>query len=146
VLGETEGLGTPDPRAVIGIGVNVDWDRAAFPAELAPAMTSLSEAGGQSVGRDALADAFLTRLAPLVEHLRASRFAADAWRARQLTNGLPVRLEWPDGTADTVTALDVDAESGALLVRPLDGTGPGRAVLVGEIRHVRLDRLLRAGV
>jgi BirA family transcriptional regulator, biotin operon repressor / biotin---[acetyl-CoA-carboxylase] ligase len=139
VLGETHGLGTSDPQAVIGIGVNVDWSRAEFPPELASGMTSLSEvAGDRLIGREPLAAAFLTILAPLVDDLRAGRFAADAWRARQLANGLPVRLEWPDGTAETVTALDVDADSGALLVRPVGEAGPVRAVLVGEIRHVRL--------
>ena len=25
VLGETDGLGTDDPRAVVGIGINADW-------------------------------------------------------------------------------------------------------------------------
>jgi BirA family biotin operon repressor/biotin-[acetyl-CoA-carboxylase] ligase len=138
VLGETEGLGTERPQAVIGIGINVDWARASFPAEFADGMTSLSEAaGGLPVARDALAQAFLTRLEPLVDELRTGRFPADQWRDRQLTNGLPVRLEWPDSTAETVTAVDVDADSGALLIRPIGDTGPARAVLVGEIRHLR---------
>jgi hypothetical protein len=60
------------------------------------------------------------------------------WRSRQLTIGLPVRLEWPDGEVETVTAVDVDPESGALLIRPAGATGPARPVLVGEIRHVRV--------
>ena len=46
VLGETDGLGTRDPRAVIGIGVNTDWAAADFPPDLAASMTSLREAGG----------------------------------------------------------------------------------------------------
>ena len=138
VLGETQGLGTALAQAVIGIGVNVDWPRGSFPAEFASGMTSLSEAaGGRAVGRAALLDEFLARLEPLTADLRSGRFAADAWRDRQLTNGLPVRLEWPDGEVETVTAVDVDPESGALLVRPVGGTGPGRPVLVGEIRHLR---------
>jgi BirA family biotin operon repressor/biotin-[acetyl-CoA-carboxylase] ligase len=138
VLGETDGLGTADPRAVVGIGVNVDWARDEFPPELAPEMTSLSEAAGErSIGREALADAFLARLGPHVEALRAGRFQADEWRARQLTNGLAVRLAWPDGTDEMVTAVDVDPDSGALLIRSLDGSGPLKPVLVGEIRHLR---------
>ncbi|MEO8273832.1 MAG: biotin--[acetyl-CoA-carboxylase] ligase [Chloroflexota bacterium] len=139
VLGETHGLGSADPQAVIGIGINVDWSQRTFPAEFAAEMTSLSEAaGGRRVGREALAAAFLQRLEPLVEDLRAGAFAADAWRARQLTSGLPVRLQWPDGTVETLLAADVDAESGALLVRPVAGTGAARPVLVGEIRHLRV--------
>jgi BirA family biotin operon repressor/biotin-[acetyl-CoA-carboxylase] ligase len=138
VLGETDGLATPEPRAVIGIGINVDWSREDFPPELASEMTSLSEAaGGRVIGRDALADAFLAHLEPLTRALQAGTFPADAWRARQLTNGLAVRLLWPDGSEQTVTAVDVDAESGALLIQSLDGSGPVKPVLVGEIRHLR---------
>ncbi|MBI2780472.1 MAG: biotin--[acetyl-CoA-carboxylase] ligase [Chloroflexi bacterium] len=138
VLGETEGLGTPLAQAVIGIGINVDWARGSFPAEFAASMTSLSEAAaGREVGRDALTQAFLARLEPLTAELRGGRFAADAWRRRQLTNGLPVRLEWPDGEVETVTAVDVDPDSGALLVRPVGSSGQPRPVLVGEIRHLR---------
>ena len=138
VLGETDGLATAEPRAVIGVGVNVDWARDDFPPELALGMTSLSEAAeGRPIGRAALADAFLAALAPLVEGLRAGTFPADAWRERQLTNGLAVRLAWPDGVEETVTAVDVDADSGALLIRSLDGSGPLKPVLVGEIRHLR---------
>jgi BirA family biotin operon repressor/biotin-[acetyl-CoA-carboxylase] ligase len=147
VLGETQGLGTDQPQAVIGIGINVDWERANFPAEFAAGMTSLSEAAdGQTVGRGAVAAAFLARLEPLVDDLRAGSFAADDWRDRELTNGLPVRLEWPDGTAETVTAVDVDTDSGALLIRPQGDTGPARPVLVGEIRHLRFGGVVRGGV
>lgn len=143
VLGETDGLGTAEPRAVIGIGVNVDWARDGFPSELASEMTSLSdEAGGRKVGREALAEAFLARLGPLVDALRAGSFAADDWRERQLTNGMAVRLTWPNGSADTVTAVDVDPDSGALLIRSLDGSGPLKPVLVGEIRHLRFGAVV----
>ncbi len=145
VLGETHGLGTDDPQAVIGIGINLDWPRATFPAELAADMTSLSDAAGGTqtggrgaVGTEGVATAFLKRLQPLVDDLRAGTFAADAWRSRQLTNGLPVRLEWPDGAIETVLAEDVDTDSGALLIRSVGDSGPARPILVGEIRHLRV--------
>lgn len=143
LLGETDGLGTADPRAVIGIGVNVDWARRDFPVDLEPAMTSLSEiAGDRHVGAVELLDAFLATLESMVDGLRGGTFDGDAWRARQLTNGLPVRIERPDGTAETVTAMSVDPDSGTLLVRAMDGSGPIRSVLVGEIRHLRLGGLV----
>jgi BirA family biotin operon repressor/biotin-[acetyl-CoA-carboxylase] ligase len=138
MLGETDGLGTTDPRAVIGIGVNVDWARADYPPGLGLEMTSLSElAGGRSVGREYVEDAFIGRLEGLVGELREGQFPADSWRQRQLTNGLPVRLEWPDGAIEMVLAEDVDPDSGALLIRERDGSSPIRPVLVGEIRHLR---------
>ena len=31
LLGETDGLGTQEPRATIGIGINVAWPATAFP-------------------------------------------------------------------------------------------------------------------
>lgn len=147
MLGETDGLSTARPRAVIGIGVNADWARAGFPPHLAATMTSLAElAPGRSISREALADVFLAQLEPLVAGLQAGAFPADAWRERQLTNGLPVRLEWPDSTIETMTAVDVDPESGALLVRSVDGSGPIRSVLAGEIRHLRPGGAISGGV
>jgi BirA family transcriptional regulator, biotin operon repressor / biotin---[acetyl-CoA-carboxylase] ligase len=142
LLGETDGLGTDDPRAIIGIGINADWARADFPEGLTETMTSLSElAGGRPIDRDRLVEAFLGRLEALVEALRASGFPAEDWRRRQLTNGAHVRLEWPDGAVEPVRAEDVDTETGALVIRDLDG-GRVRSVLVGEIRHVRLGAVV----
>jgi biotin-(acetyl-CoA carboxylase) ligase len=139
VLGESVGLGGPDPRVVVGIGVNAGWRPDDFPAELADSMTSLAELGSRDViDRRALADAFLDRLEPLVDELRAGRFAAAAWLARQLTDGRAVRLERPDGAVETVHAVGVDPDTGALLVRDLTAPGDVRSVVVGEIRHLRL--------
>ncbi len=141
MLGETDGIGTADPRAVIGIGVNVDWARDRFPKELAGSMTSLSDlAPARSVDRGVVLDGFLERLAVAVEALRAGEFPSEAWSHRQLTNGLIVMLDQPDGTTETVVAEDVDTETGALLVRDRGGAGSGRTrpVVVGEIRHLRV--------
>jgi len=144
VLGETDGLGTHEPKAVVGIGINAGWDRPSFPREIADDMTSLSDAGrirAEAVDREALLDGFLAALAPRIEALRAGTFEADEWTERQLTNGRSVRLELPNGAAETVQALGVDPESGALLVsNPREGTR--RSVLVGEIRHLRLGASL----
>ena len=75
VLGETEGLGTGDPRVVVGIGVNVDWPAVDFPPDLATSMTSLREAGGgRRVDAGGLLDAFVVRLEARVETLRTGTF------------------------------------------------------------------------
>jgi BirA family biotin operon repressor/biotin-[acetyl-CoA-carboxylase] ligase len=139
LLGETNGLGTADPQAVIGIGVNADWPAATFPAELAHDMTSLSDAsGGRAIDRGQLLDGFLGRLEARVEALRGGHFDVSGWSSRQLTNGRRVRLERPDGSVEVVSAIGVDALSGALVV------AGEREVLVGEIRHLRLDAGARA--
>ncbi|HEY8238873.1 MAG TPA: biotin--[acetyl-CoA-carboxylase] ligase [Candidatus Limnocylindrales bacterium] len=151
VLGETVGAGTDDPRAVIGIGINAGWQRHDFPPELAQSMTSVVElclardgAGDANRAltpaqlRDELLKTFLRSLRPRLTDLHAGRFPAGEWRGRQLTNGEVVRLERPDGTAELVRAIDVDADSGALMVDSLSGEWPARAITVGEISHVRL--------
>lgn len=139
VLGETDGLGTDDPRAVIGIGVNGDWAPGSFPAELAGSMTSLRELAGRPVDHDALLDGFLERLDAAVSALREGQFDAPGWSARQMTTDRDIDLIRPDGSRTTVRATGVDTDSGALLV------GETR-VFVGEIEHVRLATTARRSV
>ncbi|HET9083750.1 MAG TPA: biotin--[acetyl-CoA-carboxylase] ligase [Candidatus Limnocylindrales bacterium] len=131
VLGETDGLGTDGPRAVIGIGVNGDWSRDAFPPHLADTMTSLAELASGPVDHDALLDAFLARLESRVADLRRGQFDGPGWSDRQITTDREVDLVAPDGSRTTLTATGVDTDTGALLAG-------GRSVFVGEIAHVRL--------
>ncbi|HYU49021.1 MAG TPA: biotin--[acetyl-CoA-carboxylase] ligase [Candidatus Limnocylindria bacterium] len=139
VLGETDGLGSADPRAVIGLGINVDWPAVTFPSELAATMTSLHEVtGGRSIAPNDLMDAFTSRLEGGVARLREDRFQASGWLSRQVTNGREVRLEHPDGTDETLSARGVDLETGALIVAAPGSGQADRRVVSGEIRHVRL--------
>ncbi|HEX5590276.1 MAG TPA: biotin--[acetyl-CoA-carboxylase] ligase [Candidatus Limnocylindrales bacterium] len=141
ILGETEGLGTADPRVIVGIGVNADWAASAFAPDLAGSMTSLREvSGGRPIDREALLHGFLDRLETRLEALRGGRFDLAGWAERQVTTGRVVRLEGPGDRVETVRATGVDGLSGALLVEALDGPDAGdeRAVLVGEITHLRL--------
>jgi biotin-(acetyl-CoA carboxylase) ligase len=135
VLGETTGLGTIDPRAIVGIGTNVNWSRPDFPPDIADDMTSLSEAAGRSIDRDALVGTFLDDLGGRLATLRSGGFDGDEWQARQLTTDLPVRLELPDGRAELVLARGVDPATGGLIIQ---GDGRPRTILSGEIRHVRV--------
>jgi len=139
VLGEADGLGTGDPRVVVGIGLNAGWARDDFPAAIAPAMTSLAEAsGGRPIDRALLLDGFLSRLEARVEALRAGRFPMDDWTTRQITTGRIVRLEGHGSEPEEVRALGLDPATGALLVA--DPTAPGgeRAVHAGDVVHARL--------
>jgi BirA family biotin operon repressor/biotin-[acetyl-CoA-carboxylase] ligase len=138
LLGETDGLGTTDPRVTVGLGINAGWRAEAFPPELAKSMTSLYEAShGRPIDPAHLLDAFLSRLEARVEALRAGRFDAAGWQDRQLTTGRVVDLEAADGS-ETVRAKGVDVDPGALIVD--DPTSPDgeRRVIVGEVVHVRL--------
>jgi BirA family transcriptional regulator, biotin operon repressor / biotin---[acetyl-CoA-carboxylase] ligase len=138
VLGETDGLGTTDPRVVVGVGLNAGWAAADFPPDLAPTMTSLHETtGGRPIDPARLLDVFVERLEPSVEALRAGRFVGAAWAERQVTTGRTIRLETPGGD-EVVRALGVDAVSGALVIEDALGTDGRRAIMVGEIRHVRM--------
>lgn len=141
LLGETEGLGTDDPRAVVGVGINADWAAADFPTGLASSMTSLREvSGGRPIDRDALLDGFLDRLETRVGALRGGWFDVAGWTARQATTGHLVTLAAVDGTQTTAQAIGVDGASGALVISVDDGSG-ARAeqhIHAGEILRVRL--------
>ena len=163
VLGETVGLGTDDPRVVVGLGINAGWPADAFPADLAATMTSLAAAsGGRPIDLVFLLDAFLGRLEARVEALRAGRFDVADWTDRQLTTGRTVRLEsgGPDSggpnsggaesrgpesgspaapTSEIVRALGVDPLTGALIVADRFAVDGERSVLSGEIHHLRVE-------
>jgi BirA family biotin operon repressor/biotin-[acetyl-CoA-carboxylase] ligase len=135
VLGESEGLGTRDPRIVIGVGVNVDWPATDYPPDLAATMTSLREESGRSVDRFSLLERFLDRLEARIHGLRTGRFDRLGWQVRQATTGHSIRLETATGSEDVV-AVGVDTVTGALLVEDRGG-GDERAVHAGEVVHVR---------
>ena len=141
VLGETEGLGTDDPRVVVGIGLNADWPAATFPAELAGTMTSLRAASGERpIDLVLLLDVFTSRLEARVGTLFGGRFDVADWAERQITTGRWIELVRPDDTVETVLARGVDGDSGGLRISAPTDVDPDaeRTVLVGEIRRVRL--------
>lgn len=135
VLGESV---TDDQRvesAVIGVGVNTDWEAAKFPWALAGTMTSLSEMTGRPIDNDVLLDAFLARLEPRYEALEAGRFDAAGWSVTQRTTNRRVSVALPDRSIYG-RATGVDPDTGALLVLPDDG--PPVAVDSGEVVRCRL--------
>jgi BirA family biotin operon repressor/biotin-[acetyl-CoA-carboxylase] ligase len=143
VLGESDGLGTDDPRVVVGIGLNADWPAADFPPELAATMTSLREASaGRPIDRDALLDGFLERVDGRIEALRVGYFDLAGWAARQSVTGRLVTLEGTgDGPAtagDPVRALGIDAATGGLVVEDAAAPSGERIVHAGEVVRVRL--------
>lgn len=137
VLGESVTSGERVQSAVIGIGVNADWAAADFPAQLASSMSSLRElSGGRPIDREALLEAFLNRLEPRYEALRDGIFDAGGWSRRQLTTGRTVEVD-AAGSRLEGTAVGVDPESGALLLRDRDGRR--RVVDSGEVTRCRIS-------
>jgi BirA family biotin operon repressor/biotin-[acetyl-CoA-carboxylase] ligase len=141
VLGESEGLGTPDPRVAVGVGINADWSAADFPAALAVSMTSLREASaGRPIDREALLQGFLDRLEGRLEALRARFFDVAGWTERQATTGRQVVLEQADGSAsEPVLAVGVDGSTGALVLDDAAAPGGERRIHAGEVVRVRLS-------
>ena len=132
VLAESSLEGERLATTIVGLGVNVDWARADYPPDLAQSMWSLSEASGRRrIDRDALLSAWLERLQPLYEELKAGRFDSLRWADAQITTGATVAVETGETTVHG-TGVGVDRESGSLLVR----TGPGQplsAIAVGDV-------------
>ena len=106
--------------AVLGIGLNVNWDPRQVP-EIAATATSLSvAAGGRLFSRRLLLQGLLEALEETYERAkRDGRAVAQEWRSQLVTLGKRVRVQGGDVIADGV-AEDVDS-SGALLLRADDG-------------------------
>lgn len=138
VLAESGLQGERLETVVVGLGVNVDWAKGDYPAELADSMWSLSEASGRRrIDRDALLAAWLERLGPLYEALQAGDFDGLRWADAQITTGSMVEVQTGSGSVNG-TAVGVDREDGSLLVR----TGPGqplRAIPVGDVVRCVVD-------
>lgn len=136
VLGEVETIGQRVKSAVIGIGINSDWKLVDFPWALSPTMTSLRElAGRRPIDNAALLDAFLARLEPRYEALKAGTFDAGGWSVAQRTTGRKVVVELGSETLSG-TATGVDPDTGALLLDAEDGAQ--LAIDSGEVIRCRV--------
>jgi BirA family biotin operon repressor/biotin-[acetyl-CoA-carboxylase] ligase len=129
VLGETVAASATVDRAVVGIGLNADWPRTAFPPELAATMTSLRDTSGHAVGREAVLDAFLGRLL-----LRYPGWDGPAWEGRQRTTGAIVDVATVEGVVSG-RATGLDGDSGALL---LDVDGRSVSIDSGDVVRCRV--------
>ena len=137
VLGESEGAGAGEVTAVVGIGINNNWRREDFPADLADGMSSLRDVSrGREVEAETLLDAFLVRLEPRLMALRDGHFDVAGWHDRQVTTGRAIEVELPGGAILATRAVGVDGATGALLTENEDGTE--RELIAGEVVHVRL--------
>lgn len=119
--------------AVIGIGLNVNWDPRTVPelAQTATSLAAIAAIAAQPVARSSLLQSLLWRLDERYARLKHGERTRlyDDWRARLSTIGQRVRAEAHgtirEGIAETVTA------SGALIL--LDGAGVRHELTGGEV-------------
>jgi BirA family biotin operon repressor/biotin-[acetyl-CoA-carboxylase] ligase len=134
LLAEAELRGDEVDAVVVGIGLNVNWDRP--PAGLEDIAVAASEVAGRPVDREALLARFLDRLE---EHYSAL-VEPGGWRGtlmnyRRLSStlGKEVRVELA-GETFVGRAVEVTGE-GHLLVET--GAGGVRRVPAGDVVHLR---------
>jgi len=106
--------------AVIGCGINCNWNPHTVP-ELAAIATSVQAELGYTIDRRVLLQALLQRLDVRYSALRRGARAAlfDAWRARLRMLGQPVTADTPHGTL--VGVADDVTPDGALVIHTEDG-------------------------
>jgi len=122
--------------AVIGIGINANWRRAAMPDEIREEATSLADVGTATVDRVALLSRLLDGLDREIVAIEDGHSPIERYRSRCATLGARVAVATADGEVRG-RAVDLDA-AGGLVVVTQDG---GRHVLAsGEVVQLRPER------
>jgi BirA family biotin operon repressor/biotin-[acetyl-CoA-carboxylase] ligase len=132
VLVETAVEGERLSRAVVGIGLNVNWRTADMPAELEGTASSLSEIAGGPLDRTRLLRRLLEELERELTAVEAGVAPLERYRRACRTLGSAVEVD-AGGRILHGRAVDVDA-SGALIVLTDDGPVP---VSSGEVVSAR---------
>src|SRR5207253_11001823 len=118
-------------HVILGIGVNLNAPRAAFPPELRERATSLFLATGRRVDRAAVTGRLLAALEARYGRFLEGGFEAvrPEWESYSCLTGTDVRVASPDGeVAGRVLGLDAD---GALRVARPDRTST--RIIAGEV-------------
>jgi BirA family biotin operon repressor/biotin-[acetyl-CoA-carboxylase] ligase len=118
ILIETDLTDVEHPLALVGAGINVNFDPREI-EELREIATSLLVELGREVERESLLASYLLRFEEIYEAAKAGEPPLGRWKERLVTLGQRVHASWPGGAADGV-AEDVD-DDGALLVRTEGG-------------------------
>jgi BirA family biotin operon repressor/biotin-[acetyl-CoA-carboxylase] ligase len=118
ILIESEGADREQAIALVGAGINVNFDPAQI-EEIRDIATSLSSALGRPVDREALLAAYMLHFERLYERAVCGEPPVGRWRELLATLGQRVTVTEPSRIISGV-AEDVDAD-GSLLVRTHDG-------------------------
>ena len=128
ILIESEISGSAVQYALVGAGINVNFDIEQSP-EIAGIATSIKRELGRETSRENLLSAFLNRFEVLYEGTAESDAVFEAWRSRLDTLGKDVRVTFGDqiyeGTAESVDC------NGNLIVAGPDGNK--RTIEAGEV-------------
>ena len=135
LLAEVASEGVDVRHAVLGFGINVNWEPAAMPPEINGTATSLGALAARSVDRAELLRDLLEALETELAAVEAGRSPLDRYRAHCVTLGARVEVDAPTGRLRGI-ALDLD-ERGALLVRT--DHGELAAVTSGDVARLRPD-------
>lgn len=128
VLIDAEIRGDEAALALVGIGINVNFDPGSVP-ELREIATSIRAALGRSLAREAVLIAVLNRLAALLDACERGVSVREAWRARLTTLGREIALRAGD-RIERGRAVDV-SEDGGLVLEGADGVR--RVFAAGEV-------------
>jgi len=128
ILIESEISGSAVEYALVGPGINVNFDIEQSP-EIAAIATSIKRELGRETSREHLLAAFLNQFEALYEDAPTGDAVLQDWRSRLDTLGREVRVTFRDQVYEG-TAEDVDRDGNLILVQP-DGTR--RTVEAGEV-------------
>ena len=139
ILSESQGIGTDNACAVLGIGLNVNWLPEEMPTELKPIATSLAAEMQTPVDRARLLARLLIELEQRVDQWRRGDLAglATEYRTHCGTIGQQVRIDVGGGgqLEGTVTGIEPDGS-----LRLHSGSGrfaQDRIVHTGDVMHLR---------
>jgi BirA family biotin operon repressor/biotin-[acetyl-CoA-carboxylase] ligase len=138
ILAEMEAEGARVGFVILGIGINVNWRREDFPADLGVKATSLRAESGKEISRAAVAAQLLRELEKEYTAFIREGFSPrlkDEWNRLSWINGKEVTLSLPEGEISG-RALGLDTD-GALLL--LDGKGKTRRFIAGDVSLRRMD-------
>lgn len=134
ILTESSFIGDRLDYAVVGLGLNVNFDPADI-AGIPPTATSLMVLLGRPVDRLALVRAILSVVDRRYRALKAGHSPREEWSHNLSTIGRRVRVTWSRGVVEGVA--EAVNRSGGLLVRRDDGSLA--EIAVGDVTLLRDD-------
>jgi BirA family biotin operon repressor/biotin-[acetyl-CoA-carboxylase] ligase len=132
-------FGDAGTAVVLGLGLNVNTDLAAFPAALRDKSTSLRHETGRNWARSTLLLAIRAEILAIVARLEADGFGGilAEWRERDALYGR--ELFWVSQNGELVRGVALGPDSDGLL-RVKDGSGRIHEVLSGDLTLLQTDR------